>query len=153
MVPWWSPSGLLVVSWPSPCARAAPADTPLGRPWCAGEEQGHVLADPTPKSPEFLAQQWKPGQSGNPKGKVARPSFESIVERMLDEPGSDELTKREDMARRLIDLVTMGDMNEMRVLLARVWPEVKATTIEVAEGDKSFTFGWKSATTNEEGEG
>lgn len=72
---------------------------------------------------------------------------------MLDEPGSDELTKREDMARRLIDLVTMGDMNEMRVLLARVWPEVKATTIEVAEGDKSFTFGWKSATTNEEGEG
>lgn len=63
---------------------------------------------------------------------------------MLDEPGSDELTKREDLARRFVDLVASGEINEMRVLLARVWPEVKATKIETGDTDKTFTFGWKT---------
>ena len=91
---------------------------------------------------------WKPGQSGNPAGRPKRPSFESIVNRMLDEPGSDELTKREDLARRFVDLVTEGDMREMRELLSRVWPEVKAQKVEV-EPTRSFSIGWRGEVTTE----
>ena len=107
------------------------------------------LSDDAPKK-TFADHQWKPGQSGNPKGRPARPSFESVVERILDEPGSDEPTKREDLARRFVDLVSSGEINEMRVLLARVWPEVKSTKIDTGDTDKTFTFGWKSDSPNGE---
>ena len=54
------------------------------------------------------ATQWKPGQSGNPKGRPKRESFESIVQRLLDlnhpDPDAD-CSRREYIARQFIDMM------------------------------------------------
>lgn len=69
--------------------------------------------------------QWKPGQSGNPKGRPRRPSFEAIVATVLDEqlPGSD-ITKREALARVFVDAMLKRNGQMIREFLLREWPAV-----------------------------
>jgi len=73
--------------------------------------------------PKFVAQRWKKGQSGNPKGKPKRESFESIVHRVLDEriEGLDK-QKREVVARVYVDMLIGRSTDMMREHLKREWP-------------------------------
>lgn len=73
--------------------------------------------------PGFVAQQWKPGQSGNPKGRPKRPSMETLVAQILDErlPNSDQ-TKRELLARVFVDEMLKRNGRMIREYLAREWP-------------------------------
>jgi hypothetical protein len=84
--------------------------------------------------PKMIANQWKPGQSGNPKGKPPRPSFESIVRKVLDETvGSTGQTKREVVARVFVDEMIRRNSPLIKELLAREWP-VKSM-LEISGGE------------------
>lgn len=85
---------------------------------------------------------WPKGVSGNPAGRPKRPSFEALVQAELDKRGQTGVTKREELARQFVEMLETGGMREMRELLARVWPEVKAQKVEV-EPTRSFTIGWR----------
>ena len=73
--------------------------------------------------PKMVASRWKPVQSGNPEGRPKRESFESVVSRILDEmvPGHN-ISNREAIARRFVELLTDGDIRIFREFLAREWP-------------------------------
>jgi hypothetical protein len=51
-------------------------------------------------SPEFIAQQWKPGQSGNPSGRPKKKPVTEALERLLN---SEE--NAEEIAKALLDVV------------------------------------------------
>ena len=86
---------------------------------------------PNPKDhPKMRAAMWKKGQSGNPKGRPKRPTFEALVATILDEhiPGSD-VTKREALARVFVDAMLKRNAPMIREFLERSWP--KTTRLEV----------------------
>ena len=76
--------------------------------------------------------QWKPGQSGNPKGRPKTPSFETIVRAVVaemveatqDDGQKVEVTKKEVLARKFVDLMRGGNVRVFLAYLAREWPEV-----------------------------
>lgn len=83
--------------------------------------------------PEQLkATRWKKGQSGNPDGLRKRPSFESVVAKVLDEvvPGSDQ-TKREMLARVFVTAMLKKSAPLIREYLAREWPAVQKHEVEL----------------------
>ena len=79
---------------------------------------------------------WKPGQSGNPKGrpKGAATSFERVLEQELDRQVDGDLTlgddgrisRRRRLVRALLAAVERGDPWAVRLAFERVWPEPKA---------------------------
>ena len=77
-------------------------------------------------SPGFLAQQFKKGQSGNPNGRPRRVSFETLVERILDEQlagdGGITASKRELIARIFVDEMVKRNGRMIREFLQRAWP-------------------------------
>lgn len=85
---------------------------------------------------------WPKGVSGNPAGRPKRPSFESLVQAELDRKGKTGSPKREELAIQFIELIEEGGIREMRELLARVWPEIRAQKVEV-EPSRSFSIGWR----------
>lgn len=76
--------------------------------------------------------QFKPGQSGNPKGRPKRISFEAQVAKILDEkiPGLD-YDKAEATARVFVDMMLSRSESMMREFLARKWPAVQKHEIEL----------------------
>lgn len=85
-------------------------------------------------TPEMIEKQWKPGQSGNPRGRPKRPSFEALVAQVLDEavPGSD-WTKREALARVFVDELMKRNGALIREFLAREWPAVQKHEHDIAQ--------------------
>ena len=82
-------------------------------------------------SVEWEAQKFKPGQSGNPNGRPPRPSLESLVRDVMDEEiqvkvaGQDvTITKREAIARIVIEDTLKRKTPILKELLKREWPEV-----------------------------
>ena len=75
---------------------------------------------------------WKPGQSGNPKGrpKGAATSFERVLEQELERqvPGDPSLgdqgriCRRRRLVRALLEAVERGDSWAVRLAFDRVWP-------------------------------
>ena len=78
---------------------------------------------PGMQHPKWKAQQFKPGQSGNPGGRGKRVSFEALVAQILDEriPGND-MQKREALARVFVDQMLKRDGAMIRAFLDREWP-------------------------------
>ena len=72
---------------------------------------------------------WKPGQSGNPKGRTKNKTFEESVRAVLSEnvPNTD-VTKREALARLYVDMLFKRHTVMFKEYLDREWPKV----VEVA---------------------
>ena len=100
------------------------------------------MPDPKPNPgmlhPKFIAQQFKPGQSGCPGGPqapgVAR-KFETIVAQVLGEkiPGSD-MEKREALARVFVDAMLKRDGAMIKAYLDREWPATQKHEIGSLDG-------------------
>jgi len=86
-----------------------------------------------PECPEHLKDfRWKKGESGNPDGLSKRPSFESVVAKVLDElvPGSD-VTKREMLAKVFVTAMLKKNAPLIKEYLARAWPAVQKHEVEL----------------------
>ncbi len=91
------------------------------------------MADGKRECPDHLKpHRFKPGQSGNPKGRPKRMSFEAQVAHILDEiiPGQD-VTKREALARVFVDTMMHRNASTIREYLAREWPVVHKIEVEL----------------------
>ncbi len=85
-----------------------------------------------------LETRWKPGQSGNPKGrpKGALTSFDKLLEQELermvdgDESLGDNgrISRRRRLVRSLLDSIERGDYRAAKPFLDRIWPQVKEET-------------------------
>ncbi len=81
------------------------------------------------------ATRFRPGRSGNPKGRPAgaETSFERIVEQELDRPVEGDpslgdegrIARRRRLARALLDAAERGDGRATRLVLDRTWPATK----------------------------
>jgi hypothetical protein len=79
-----------------------------------------------PKSKENLRPPWKPGQSGNPKGRLPGRSFEELVGDAMAkiDPASGEL-RREALAEKFAEeLLKKRERADFELYMRRVWPEV-----------------------------
>lgn len=87
---------------------------------------------------------FKPGQTGNPNGRPKKVTFEQIVAKVLDEKigGRDgvSVTRREALARVLVDECLRRNSGLIREVLAREWPAVQShaidTRIEIGGEDR-----------------
>ncbi len=76
--------------------------------------------------PDFIKQKWKPGQSGNPKGRPKNPSLEEILRKYLGEKISPDAdgTRLEAMAKVVFsEGITKRNAKVMIALLDRLWPK------------------------------
>lgn len=69
---------------------------------------------------------WKKGQSGNPKGRPRKKSFQELVETQLDEEISKMgIIKRELLAKLYVDrLLKQKNKEDFSHYIKRVWPEI-----------------------------
>ncbi len=79
-------------------------------------------------SPEFVANTYRPGQSGNPKGRPKRKGLEEILRDHLEKtvPGSngEETTRLELMAKVLFsEGITKRNSKVMLAIFDRLWPK------------------------------
>lgn len=74
----------------------------------------------------FKKQMWKKGQTGNPKGRPKKRSFQELVESALDEEISKMgIIKRELLAKLYVDrLLKQKNKEDFSHYIKRVWPEV-----------------------------
>jgi hypothetical protein len=78
--------------------------------------------------PEALKEyQWKPGQSGNPKGRPKRLTLEEQVYKVLDEEqeGTGGWDRHEALARVIVDMMLKRNPTIIKEYLARAWPQVQ----------------------------
>ena len=82
---------------------------------------------PNEKSLANLRPPWKPGESGNPKGRPKRRTLEEEVNALLEKPLDESGTTRLDqMAERIVEHIVGGkDTSLTREMLKRIWPEVR----------------------------
>jgi len=88
------------------------------------------------KCPENLVPfQWKKGQSGNPKGRAKKPTFEELVERILSEGkiAGLECLPREALAARFVTLLFEGNEKLLVEYLARAWPKLQKHEIQFGD--------------------
>ena len=100
---------------------------PSGRRW--------TMADDTPRKgrrrnkgmehPEFIAHQWKPGQSGNPAGRPKKKTMEEVfVDLLAEEVGQTGVSKLETLAKVIFAQATTGKREKvMGILMDRLWPK------------------------------
>ena len=78
------------------------------------------------------ANQWKPGQSGNPAGRPKRRSLIEEIAAVLDEQielGGKVVTKQEALARVLVTEMLKGNPRALEAYLSRVAPQLKRVEI------------------------
>ena len=87
------------------------------------------------RSPEFEANKWKPGQSGNPKGRPKGKTLEQVVRDVLSEAvAGTEGDKMDALARVFVsEALVKRKSAAMSELISRLWPKPNAITIA---GDK-----------------
>ena len=75
-----------------------------------------------------VATRFQPGQSGNPGGRPR--SMATVARKVLSEAaGEGDVTKAENVVRKLFDLAMEGNVQAIKLLLDREWPA--NTTVEV----------------------
>ena len=79
------------------------------------------------RKPGKKAQPWKPGESGNPKGRPvgSRNKASILAQQMLD-------SEVETLVRRCIDLALAGDQTALRLCLERLLPPRKDMPVKLA---------------------
>jgi predicted esterase YcpF (UPF0227 family) len=80
---------------------------------------------PTPEPPKEY--RWKKGQSGNPKGRPKKKTFQEYVEKELDVrlKKADGIEKRELLAKLWVDrLLKQKSKEDFTHYIKRVWPEI-----------------------------
>lgn len=88
-------------------------------------------------SPALEANKWKPGQSGNPKGRPPRRTLESFVAEMLDEEvgtGESRIPRMRALAAVVVDeMLNRRNTQVMRPMFDRLWPAANTVdgTLEV----------------------
>lgn len=90
-----------------------------------------------PNSRANLRPPWKPGESGNPAGRPSRPSFEELVQEVLDKSHGEgsEITKREVLAEKFVDTMLTMKAWAIREGLKRLWTERQMVEITTPEGE------------------
>ncbi len=80
-----------------------------------------------------IANRWKPGQSGNPKGRPKRKSITDLAHELLDSPmiDGDSRTGRQLLAEVLCRRALKGDRNVLHELLARIDPAPSGNSITI----------------------
>jgi len=90
--------------------------------------------NPGTQHPKFIAAQWKPGQSGNPKGRTPRKSLETIMKDILAErftveiEGGDEvsMTKLEALGRIIVEeMIEHRNIRAIEAYLERTWAKLQ----------------------------
>lgn len=93
---------------------------------------------PDTRSPEqrrldaLKANQWKPGQSGNPAGRPKRKTLIEEIASVLEEQieiGGRVVTKQEALARVLVTEMLKGNPRALEAYLSRVAPQLKRVEI------------------------
>lgn len=86
---------------------------------------------------------FKPGQSGNPKGRKKNKSFEQLVRDKMQEKLKDlEETRIERLAEMFVeDLITNRDDKDFDLWMKRAWPEVRHQALSGIEGSE-VRFSW-----------
>ena len=98
----------------------------------AGKKKATAKTGTRPKRklpPQLEANKWKPGQSGNPKGRPKRKSLEEVLREFLagvietDKDGN-EVTRLDAMAKVVFsEGVTKRNAKVMIALMDRLWPK------------------------------
>ncbi len=92
------------------------------------DEHGENSDEPTPRERSLAAirpHRFKPGKSGNPRGRPKKPTFTEIARRYLDAPAEDmdHLTRMEALVHALYARAMRGDNRAAAELLDRVDPK------------------------------
>jgi len=71
--------------------------------------------------------QWKPGQSGNPKGRPKRLTLEEHIRKVLDEPvdGTDGWDGHEALARVIVNMMVKRNAPIIKEYMEREWPKIQ----------------------------
>lgn len=101
-----------------------------GRKYAADKRAAEKPPPGTPRNkgslhPEFVKNQWKPGQSGNPQGRPKGATLEEVLRKYLSEhlPGTDT-TRLEAMAVVVFNEgITKRNAKVMKMLFDRLWPQ------------------------------
>lgn len=107
--------------------------------------QAQTRHRPSTGSLANLRPPWKPGQSGNPKGRIPeRERFAAVVDRVLRERGEappdlklvrrKRLRNEEIIARQMVRLAARGELEAIRVLADRLWPKPQKLDVDVSGG-------------------
>jgi hypothetical protein len=86
-------------------------------------------------TPEMIASQWKPGQSGNPSGRPSKTPFTDVMRELLAEEyvGREKrfkgMTNLRVLAIRLFDLAIAGDLRAAEEVVNRV----EGRTVQVSQ--------------------
>jgi len=87
-------------------------------------------------SKEFIENQWKPGQSGNPGGKAKGQSLTAVLRELLNEiPKGDTAKLKERIVKALLDKALKGDTKALDLIFERSDGKVK-DELEVTEVQK-----------------
>lgn len=95
---------------------------------------------------------WKPGQSGNPKGRPKRERLETLIEQSLDQPASPDVlaslgcepdaegnysikSRRDALVELFSRKLEAGDDKAWALYIDRVWPKVNLHDVTVRDED------------------